>query len=87
MSLSGGSFGLAAINQTSEEANPSLASTGAVGKGPILQRALVQAAPRQEKGPLAQVIGAAGPNGALVCEHVSSLWSLTCLIGSSSHRL
>lgn len=56
------------------------------GERVILQPSPVQAAPRQEKGPLAQVIGAAGPNRALVCERHSSLWSLICLIGSSSHR-
>jgi len=85
--LSGGSSGLTATKQTSQEANPSLASTATAGKGLISQPPLVQAAPRQEKGPLAQVIGAAGPNGVLVREHVSSLWSLACLTGSSSHRL
>lgn len=82
---SGGNSGLTVKNK--QRGKPQLCFHSHTGeKRDCVSRTSVSC-PMAGKGPLTLVTGAAGSNGALVYEHLSSLRSLTFLIGSSSHRL
>lgn len=72
--FAGGSSGLSLIKQSRKEANPSLSSTATARKTLISQPLFEQAALQQEKGPLTQVIRAAGPEG--LCVSTSHLCGL-----------